>query len=80
VPTFEKAAFDLKTGETTTAPVQTQFGWHIIKTTDHKAAGAKSLEESTAQIKDLLTQTKKRDLLNTLVEQAKKDFPVEKKI
>ncbi len=36
VPAFSKAAFALKKGETTTAPVQTEFGWHIIKLEDRR--------------------------------------------
>jgi len=32
---FEKAAFELPVGEIS-EPVQTQFGWHLIKVTDKK--------------------------------------------
>lgn len=32
---FEEAAFSLEVGEMTQEPVHTQFGWHIIKVTDH---------------------------------------------
>ena len=31
VPAFETAAFELKVGEFTQFPIQTQFGWHVIK-------------------------------------------------
>ena len=31
VPAFENAAFALEDGKITTQPVQTQFGWHVIK-------------------------------------------------
>jgi len=33
VKEFETAAYNLKSGETTTEPVKTQFGYHIIKRT-----------------------------------------------
>ena len=35
VPEFEKATFDMAIGEVS-EPVQTQFGWHIIKVLDKK--------------------------------------------
>lgn len=31
VPEFEQAAFDLEVGEVTDEPVQSQFGWHVIR-------------------------------------------------
>lgn len=36
---FKTAAFKLKTGEYTTTPVKTQFGYHVIKMIKHPAKG-----------------------------------------
>lgn len=44
VPEFEAAAFSLKPGEMTQAPVKTQFGWHIIKVEDRRQAEPESFE------------------------------------
>ena len=35
VKEFEEAAFDLPVGELS-KPIETQFGWHLIKVTDRK--------------------------------------------
>ena len=43
VPEFEKAAFALNAGEYTKEPVQTQFGWHVIKVEDKRDAAAAGL-------------------------------------
>ena len=51
VPEFDKAAFSMKPGEISDV-VKTQFGYHIIKVTDKKAASTKPLEEVRAQIED----------------------------
>jgi peptidyl-prolyl cis-trans isomerase SurA len=68
VPEFEDAAYSLNVGEFTSAPIRTQFGYHIIKITDSKqnngpvqashimkrlARGA-SVEDSTKAVKELL--------------------------
>ncbi len=38
VPAFENAAFAMKAGEISSAPVRTQYGLHIIKVTDRRPA------------------------------------------
>jgi peptidyl-prolyl cis-trans isomerase D len=53
VPEFDKVAFSLKPGEISDL-VKTQYGYHIIKVTDKKAAATKSLDEVRAQIEDQL--------------------------
>ena len=51
VPEFEKAMFeDLQPGETTTTPVQTQFGYHIIKLISRSEKPAIAPEDAQAQI------------------------------
>lgn len=56
VPPFEKAAFALAKGAYTKNPVQTQFGWHVIKVEDIQAQPAPSFEEASPQIRQGLQQ------------------------
>ncbi len=49
VSTFEDAAFAAKTGDIV-GPVQTEFGWHIIKINGIKAAQVPQFDEVKAQI------------------------------
>ena len=50
VPQFEEAAFKLKKGEIS-PPIQTQFGWHIIKVEDRRDKPAPKIPEFAA-VKD----------------------------
>lgn len=50
IPEFSKAAFALEVGEYTKAPVQTEFGWHVILVEDSRDTEPPSFEDSRAQL------------------------------
>jgi peptidyl-prolyl cis-trans isomerase D len=85
VPQFEQAAFALKKGEISPAPVRTPFGYHAIKVLDIKEGGKSSLKEVATKIRDKLAeermesaaQTKAQELRTSLVRA--KDFAAEAK-
>ena len=52
MPEFADAAFKLKVGEVS-APVRTQFGYHLIKLTDRKPAHTATFDEARGQITDV---------------------------
>lgn len=55
VPEFEKAAFELEIGELS-EPVQTQFGYHLVKVEAKNEAEALDFEQVKPQIINMLTQ------------------------
>ena len=56
VPAFGQAITKLKKGQMTDAPVQTQFGWHIIRVDDERPSKFPSLEEAKPQIEQQMRQ------------------------
>jgi len=50
VPDFADAAFKLKLGEVTQVPVHTQFGWHVIKLEDRRAAKPPTFDQLKPQL------------------------------
>ncbi|MGK6306751.1 peptidylprolyl isomerase [Variovorax sp. DT-64] len=56
VPEFSEAMIKLKKGETTPAPVKSQFGYHIIRVDDVRQAQLPKLEEVKPQIVQQLQQ------------------------
>jgi peptidyl-prolyl cis-trans isomerase C len=55
VKPFEDAAFEMKVGDVSEV-VETQFGYHLIKVTDHQDPKTASLEEVKGQIENLLNR------------------------
>lgn len=53
VPEFEAAVQELEDGEVS-APVETQFGWHVIRLNDTRAAPAPAFEEAETEIRGRL--------------------------
>lgn len=52
VKEFEQAAFALKKGEYSKAPVKSEFGWHVIKIEDRRVKQPPTFEEARAQIEE----------------------------
>jgi len=75
VPEFEKRAFELSVDEMS-EPVETQFGFHIIKTTSRQDASQQSFEEVEAQIKNELLVKVQNDLYVSKVADLKEKYTV----
>lgn len=58
VPEFEQAAFALDTGGHSSEPVQSQFGWHVIKVEDRRDTSPPPLSELEAEIRQNLVREK----------------------
>lgn len=57
VAPFSEAAFAMEEGETSAAPVKTQFGWHVIKVTARRTLPPPTFDEVREQINDRLTRS-----------------------
>ncbi|MDQ6912912.1 MAG: peptidylprolyl isomerase [Verrucomicrobiota bacterium] len=68
-PALDDAFFRLRSGEIGPV-VQSEYGFHVIKTIEHKPAETRTLEESTPEIQSRLANEKAarlmRDCINTL--------------
>jgi len=74
VPEFGQAMVALKKGETTAAPVKSQFGWHIIKLEDTREAKFPPFEEVKPQVVQRLSQQKLQQYQEDLRKKAKTDY------
>jgi peptidyl-prolyl cis-trans isomerase C len=70
VPEFADAAFNLKQGEIS-APVHTQFGWHVIKNEGKRTKPAPSFEDVKPQLEQYVTRKAQAELVTKLRAEAK---------
>lgn len=74
VPEFSKAMTSLAKGGMTETPVQSQFGWHILKLDDVRDAQIPPLAEVKPQIQQSLGQKKVAEFRDQLKAKAKTDY------
>jgi peptidyl-prolyl cis-trans isomerase C len=84
VPEFSEVAFKLKKGQIS-APVKTNFGWHIIKVEDRRMQQLQEFDAIKSRIRNVLLRQKVTEIADTLRKNAKIEYldadakPVEQK-
>lgn len=66
VPEFEKAAFALEVGQYTKEPVQSQFGFHVIKVEDKRVQQPPAFEQVEAQFRSIVLREKYFEAVESL--------------
>lgn len=74
VKPFADAVASLQPGQTTAAPVQSQFGWHVIRLEESRAAAPPAFEE----VKDRVKVMVQRKRLQSYLEELRKTAKIEK--
>jgi len=77
VPEFEKACAEMEVG-TVSAPVQTQFGYHLIKLNSRNDGGEVKYEDVKAQLTESLKAEKQKAAYQSKINQLKIMYPVDK--
>ncbi|WP_026340417.1 peptidylprolyl isomerase [Thioalkalivibrio thiocyanoxidans] len=75
VPEFAAATEALEPGETTDAPVQSQFGWHLIRLDDTREVEVPPLDEVRAEIIEILESRAIQEKLEDLRAKATIEIP-----
>jgi len=76
VPEFQAALDKLKVGQLS-AVVKTQFGYHVIKVTDSRAAKQQALSEVSNTISQKVVEQKRADLYQKLLDDLRKKAKIE---
>jgi len=73
VPEFAEAAFKLQPGQITDKPVQTQFGWHIIKVEERRTAPPPAFADVRQQVFEIMSN----EVVEKTVADLRKDAKIE---
>lgn len=76
VPPFAEAVAGLEPGEYTSEPVETRFGWHVIRLEDTRSVEPPPLDEVRPTIEDILEARRLRDYMEALRADARIEFPM----
>ncbi len=71
VSSFANAVKGMKKGEVSKQPVQSEFGWHIIKVNDIRNASFPNFDSVKNQIKEGLELKKQQEYLQSLMKNNK---------
>lgn len=77
VPEFKKVALSLQPGQLYPEPVKTQYGYHIIKAGDRKAAVQTPFAQVKDRIKQSLGQSQKEQAFRTYLDQLKSSADIQ---
>lgn len=75
VPEFENAAFSMNVGEVS-APVKTQFGYHLIQLVDHQSSAVQAFDTIKDQLNQFLINQQVEKVLSEKLNDVKKAHPV----
>jgi peptidyl-prolyl cis-trans isomerase C len=76
VPSFERAAFELKVGDVSDI-VETSYGYHIIKVFEKREAGLKPYEKIKDKVRQKVLDVTKKTKIDEFTEKAMRDAGVE---
>jgi peptidyl-prolyl cis-trans isomerase C len=74
VEPFAEAAFAMESGQVSEAPVQTQFGWHVIKVVDKRKTTPPTQAEVEGELKNQVSET----IIAEMVENLRSDAEIER--
>jgi parvulin-like peptidyl-prolyl isomerase len=78
VPEFDSEVFAMALGEIS-GIIETQFGYHIIKKTEHEKGGETSFVDARDQIRDLIRHSRRGAAMTSYVEELRSKATIEMK-